>query len=288
MQRTYSKPNKEWQGFRPVAYSLHKAWELPLTQISGEGDQRQENATTVGKVLSSLSDQQSQQMDSSFGGTKITTASGTVVLSGSSFNRGVAEVLLGLQKDGITYFETQWFWYDKDHATDDLMASYIFFVVGYPPAGVHGKAIVREQVSFCDYSDSGFDPSMFEPPEDSPIWSNDPEWDGAWARYWYRKFYTETQMGQLMTLREDHPQLHYFEGQALAARGRTTQESRAVIPCTARGRWFPPRASSGRAQRDLRNGLPQAEQKAQELRKHSCSTVVPLPRRARSQQFPQN
>src|SRR5271157_4057676 len=74
----------------------------------------------------------------------------------------------------------------------------------------------------------------------------------------------------------------------VAARGRTTQESRAVIPCTARGRWFPPRASSGRAQRDLRNGLPQAEQKAQELRKHSCSTVVPLPRRARSQQFPQN
>src|SRR5208283_1777171 len=23
MQRTYSKPNKEWQGFRPVAHNLH-------------------------------------------------------------------------------------------------------------------------------------------------------------------------------------------------------------------------------------------------------------------------
>src|ERR1019366_4790461 len=31
----------------------------------------------------------------------------------------------------------------------------------------------------------------------------------------------------------------------LAARGRTTQKSRAVIRCAARGRWFPPRASSG-------------------------------------------
>src|ERR1035441_7782627 len=41
-------------------------------------------------------------------------------------------------------------------------------------------------------------------------------------------------------------------------------------------------------QRDPRNGLLQAEQKAQELRKHSRRTVLPLPRRARSQQFPQN
>src|ERR1035441_4880365 len=31
----------------------------------------------------------------------------------------------------------------------------------------------------------------------------------------------------------------------LTARGRTTQKSRAVIRCAARGRWFPPRASSG-------------------------------------------
>src|SRR5208283_1305437 len=93
---------------------------------------------------------------------------------------------------------------------DDLVARYMFFVV-------HKNAIVREQVSFCDSSDSGFDPSVFEPPEEAdPIWMNDPEWDGAWARYWYRKFYAETQMGQLMTLREDHPQLHYFEGQAVA------------------------------------------------------------------------
>lgn len=206
MQRTYSKPNKEWQGFRSVAYSLHKAWELPLTQLSGEGDQKQEKkTTTIGELLSSLADQQIHKIDSGLI-TKITTASGTVALSGPSFNRDLAETLLELQKDGINYFETQWFWYDKDHVTDDLMASYKFFVV-------HNNAIVREQVSFCDSSDSGFDPSVFEPPDDArPIWTNDPQWDEAWVRYWYRKFYTETRTGQLMVLRPDKPELYYIEG----------------------------------------------------------------------------
>jgi hypothetical protein len=204
MQQTYSRPRKEWEGFRPVAYSLHKAWDLPLTQLRGEGDQRLENATTVGEVVSSLSDKQIQKIESSLT-TEITTAEGTVVLKGPSFNREVAEVLLNLQKNGMNYFEAQFFWYDKDHVSDDLMASYKFFVV-------HKNAIVREQVSFCDYSDSGFDPSIFESNEESrPIWMNEPEWDEAWARYWYRKFYTETQTGQLMVLRPDAPILFHYE-----------------------------------------------------------------------------
>src|ERR1035437_4263159 len=49
----------------------------------------------------------------------------------------------------------------------------------------------------------------------------------------------------------------------LTGRGRTTEKSRAVIRCAARGRWFPPRASTGRAQRDRRAGLPKAQQTAQ-------------------------
>src|ERR1035441_10472959 len=48
----------------------------------------------------------------------------------------------------------------------------------------------------------------------------------------------------------------------LTARGRTTQKSRAVIRCAARGRWFPSRASGERVHRDPRNGLPQVQQKA--------------------------
>lgn len=205
MQRTYSKPNKEWEGFRPVVYSLGmKAWELPLTQVSGEGDKKQEEATTVGKLLRSLREQEIQSIESAVT-TEITTTTGTVVLNGSSFNRSIAEVLLDLQKDGINHFDAVWFWYDKDHATDDLMASYVFFVV-------HKNSIIREQVSFCDYSDSGFDPSVFEANDDSrPIWRNHPEWDEAWVRYWYKKFYTETRTGQLMVLRPDEPILYHYE-----------------------------------------------------------------------------
>ena len=110
-----------------------------------------------------------------------------------------------LQKDGINYFYTQLFWYDKDHVTDDLVARYVFFVV-------YGNAIVREAVSFCDYSDSEFDPSVFESGEDShPIWRNEPEWAAARVRYWFRKFYTETRTGQLMVLRPDEPILYHHE-----------------------------------------------------------------------------
>jgi len=203
MQQTYSKPNKEWEGFRPVAYNLHKVWDLPLTQLSNEGDQKQEEATTVGRLLTSLREQKIQNIESSVK-TEITTAAGIVEIRGLSFNRAVAELLLDLQKDGINYFDAQLLWYDKDHVTDDLMASYNFFVV-------HGNAIVREQVSFCDYSDSGFDPSVFEADEDSrPIWRNHPEWDAARVRYWYRKFYKETRTGQLMVLRPDGPELFYY------------------------------------------------------------------------------
>jgi hypothetical protein len=31
------------------------------------------------------------------------------------------------------------------------------------------------------------------------------------TRYWYRKFYTETRIGQLMVLRPDDPQLFFYE-----------------------------------------------------------------------------
>src|ERR1019366_1416575 len=77
-------------------------------------------------------------------------------------------------------------------------------------------------------------------------------------------------------------------GSPLTARGRTTEKSQAVTMCAARPRWFPPRASSGRGQWDPRNGLPQVQQKAQKLSKHSCNTVSPLPRRARTQQCAQD
>src|ERR1019366_8393696 len=82
--------------------------------------------------------------------------------------------------------------------------------------------------------------------------------------------------------------VRFWRRMFLAARGRTTEKSRAVIRCPARPRWFPPRASSRRAQRDPRNDLPQAQQKAQKSGKHLPSTVFQLARRARAQPFAQD
>src|SRR5581483_4290489 len=185
MLKTYSKPNKEWAGFRPISYSIHNGWELPLNVIEEDGAQKKARAMTVGALATELSKQQIEKIESGMT-TEISTATGTTEVDGLSFNRSIAEAMLRLQADGINYLYTQWFWFDQDHVTDDMMRSYSFFVV-------HNDAIVCERVTFCDYGDSGFDPAVFQANEDrQPIWRSHPELDAASVRYWYRKFYTET------------------------------------------------------------------------------------------------
>lgn len=68
--------------------------------------------------------------------------------------------LLALKADGIEPSSSQWFWYDGD----DPHELCNFFVVS-------GDRIVRENVSFGDYYDSGFDPAIFESFDNSDsIW----------------------------------------------------------------------------------------------------------------------
>ena len=81
-----------------------------------------------------------------------------------------------------------WFWYDSDRSEDSERHS--FFVV-------YGDKIVREEVSLLDYPGSGFDPLIFHA-ESSPRGS----FERARIQFWYRKFYTETLLGQLMVLRK--------------------------------------------------------------------------------------
>jgi hypothetical protein len=66
----------------------------------------------------------------------------------------------------------------------------------------HDK-IVREHASVRDYPGNGFDPSFFEA-EDYSFFNRSSEatWRRALTQFWYRKFYTETQMGQLAVLRD--------------------------------------------------------------------------------------
>ncbi len=73
---------------------------------------------------------------------------------------------------------SQWFWYDGDSCSDDPHELYNFFVVS-------GDRIVRENVSFGDYHDRGFDPAIFESFDNSDsIWLNDSDWREATTRFW--------------------------------------------------------------------------------------------------------
>jgi hypothetical protein len=69
---------------------------------------------------------------------------------------------------------------------------------------------IRERVSFSNYS--GLDPSVFQTLDDgAPSWTNSKGWREAYTRFWYRKFYTETRTGQMMTLRSDEPKLYDYQ-----------------------------------------------------------------------------
>ena len=86
--------------------------------------------------------------------------------------------------------------YDSESSTDQPHDFYNFFVVC-------DDKIVREDVSVRDYRGSGFDPSLFEAEEYSFFnRSREAAWRRALTKFWYRKFYTETRMGQLAVLRD--------------------------------------------------------------------------------------
>jgi hypothetical protein len=106
------------------------------------------------------------------------------------------EELLTLRNDGANPFSATWYLYDSEFSTDQPHDLYTFFVV------CHDK-IVREHASVRDYPGNGFDPSFFEA-EDYSFFNRSSEatWRRALTQFWYRKFYTETQMGQLAVLRD--------------------------------------------------------------------------------------
>ncbi|WP_263366672.1 hypothetical protein [Edaphobacter bradus] len=188
-----------------MAYSLAlSALELPLKQIKGTGDQRQEEDITLGKLLKDIEGQEFQ-IDDQLTAIDVTTETGSLALRGPNFNLKLANTILELRKEGIKPLAAKWFWWDKDDSSSDPVISYVFFVV-------HDEEdkIVREEVRFLDYPGSGFDPAVFESIDSPPFWSSEPRWDLAWAAYWYRRFYKETKVGQLMVLRPDVPVLYYY------------------------------------------------------------------------------
>jgi hypothetical protein len=218
---TYSN-RTEWTGFEPRDYTLdwRKILALPFTEVRKRDDETEElipiSVREINRLLGQKKIESAEShLDTSAG--KVDHAV-TIVADGvemnfrsESFNCHLLATIVTLDMEGINPSSTQWFFYDADECTDEPHASYEFFVTS-------GNRIVRERCLFFDARGNGFDPTVFVADDSETSWSNDKFWKDAQVRHWYRKFYTETEIGRLMVLRSDAPKLfHYPEGERIAS-----------------------------------------------------------------------
>jgi len=215
----------DWRGFEPTGYEIN--WKLlseaSLSEI-GEGKNRIK--TTAGAVLrevlphlctlvkedSSLADtpaRQTCEVEEGIGRMSIKTPTRTIQLdtlgNGSSFAADLVATVIKIdQIPPHGGFHPIFFYYDTDHVVDDVHDCFSFLVV-------NADRIVLERVTLSRHSRSGFDPAVFKPfyKVDRPTWRSDRYVEIAKARWWYRKFYEETDAGRLTTLREDVDIYHY-------------------------------------------------------------------------------
>ena len=127
------------------------------------------------------------------------TEAGKVQITGEWPTRRLLRDLLELHGKGVRPFTAKWFPYDWSNYEDVVVHG--FFVL-------YDDKIVEEQFTFSSHSPLVLQrPDLYKDPEIH----NRRYVDEAVERYWYRKFYTETMVGQMMVLRSDDPPLYYFE-----------------------------------------------------------------------------
>lgn len=202
---TLSNPDKKWGGFRLTEYfvDLKKLWALQLTEKHTEDGQTKDAATTVGDVYQNLSGRQTK-VGPRLDGIAITTDTGKLEFTGPHFNCDLLEAMLDLQRRGAEALRCRWFYYDWDSCLDNPQEFYRFFVA-------YDDKIVSENVSFCDALWWGFDPEVFCAADDiKALGRHEQASREAERHYWYRRFYSETKAGQIMTLRNDSPKLYGY------------------------------------------------------------------------------
>src|SRR5262249_49705411 len=189
--------------FRATAYWLNdeKIWQLPVEICSSPWGPNQKH-TTIGKVIERIRGTEILKVD---GGVRlhVKLTGREETYAGLSFNLRLLETCLRLHTLGASAFNAQFCYYDSDSQTDRMSSRYSFFVVS-------DNRIVVEELSFLEHPGSGFDPKVFESKDYGRMWFSDNYWDEARVRSWYRKFYEQTEIGQLMVLRPDKPQLYYY------------------------------------------------------------------------------
>jgi hypothetical protein len=195
VQGTFSKRGAKWSGFRPIPYSLgEEALNLPLKRIVGNEIESRDEDSTIWDVLKTLGDREFE-LEANLHSIVLTTESEVLSLKGSMFACGLASVIIGLWKQGTKPGATRWFWLESSISTEDPVASHSFFVVDDK-----ADRIVRDEVQFLDTIGGEFDPAVLEYDENPPFWTYKPRSGAALAAYWYRRFYRETKLGQLIVL----------------------------------------------------------------------------------------
>ena len=218
---------QNWTGFEPTGYEID--WTI-LTEMRvvelREGNQQV--STTVGAVLrealphlfNQINDDGSPDLtparqtcetdEASTGGLTIKTPRRTIRLhtlgNDSSFAAQMIAVMIKIDRSTEHGgFYPIFFYYDSDHVVDDVHDSFSFFVV-------NGDSFALDRVTFSRHSGSGFNASVFRPfyRVENQVWRSEPDVEQAKVRWWYRRFYQETEAGRLTTLRDDVALYHYI------------------------------------------------------------------------------
>lgn len=170
------------------AYTLDissAVWKAPLTI--------NEQQSTVAEVLNKLQDSKIKEVpDISIDG-RYVTEEGEIHVGCEWPLADTMRTLMEFVRRGINPHTITWFYYDHDWSLD--LDHHTFFAV-------HDGKIVMESCVF-----NSEEPLILKKRtvERELTWRNNEVFEEAFEIYWYRRFYTETMMGQLMVLRPDEP-----------------------------------------------------------------------------------
>lgn len=140
--------------------------------------------------------------DSDFLGDRyVTEENNTILLDGKEDYsiKSTMKILADVIKSGANPYGAAWYYFGKDHSVDADEIQEFFVVYENKLIGTFNFDCRAPQIL------------VKAEEKDQYIWSSDPYFRKASEIYWYRKFYTETMIGQLMVLRPDEPPLFFYD-----------------------------------------------------------------------------
>ncbi len=111
--------------------------------------------------------------------------------------KGVAQCILPILLELISKkcsLSCTWFYYDSDHVKDDFHENFTFFLVSK-------NKIVLESASVSHTATSWLNPEFLSYDGDH-VWSGHADMEKASSIWWYQKFYSDTEIGQIIKIRD--------------------------------------------------------------------------------------